>query len=521
MSNSPLIAARALAIALALALAPAAFAQRGASYSNPVVAHDYPDPSVIRTDEGYWVVATAGTWAPLFTIMHSRDLVNWRVAGAVFDEPPAWAENSFWAPELVEYRGRYFVYYTARKQDGPLCVAVASAPTPVGPYTDHGALVCQEIGSIDADMVEGDDGELYLFWKEDGNSRNRPTPIWAQKLAADGITLEGEPKELIRNDVAWEGGVVEGTYVLKRGDWYYMFYSGNACCGRECNYALGVARARSILGPWEKNPKNPILAENASWRCPGHGTVVTTTDGRDYMLYHSYRKSGDYASVGRLALLDRIEWKANGWPAINEGRGPSDRAPAPHGAGNRQPRLVIDTFDGDRLDPNWRWILRERPEISVANGRLGLSPRPGADPGPLAAVVARPHISGSYDAVVRVVVNGTDRTPAAGISALSWRDNAVGIAAGAGRVTVWRIHRGQHEVIATAPVPARATSLLLRIRAEEGKRYRFAFSRDGKRWRDLGGAVDGSHMEFAQLALTAGDGAEAGALFDEVRVTYR
>src|SRR3712207_1675849 len=122
-----------------LALAPAVDAQRRrTTYANPVEASDYPDPSVIRVGRDYWASATTSDWAPEFPILHSRDLVNWEVVGAVFQRRPEWAVGSFWAPEISQDRGRFFVYYVARKKGGPLCAAVASASRPQGPYRDHG-----------------------------------------------------------------------------------------------------------------------------------------------------------------------------------------------------------------------------------------------------------------------------------------------------------------------------------------------------------------------------------------------
>ncbi len=163
-------------------------------YANPVLPGDYPDPSIIRVGDTYWATATTSQWAPIFPLLSSKDLVNWTLSGAVFEAPPAWSAGSYWAPEIAEDRGRFFVYYTARKKDGPLCVAVATAPAPGGPYTDHGPLVCQAAGSIDAVPVTDENGKRYLIWKEDGNSRKEPTPFWAQPLSADGTTLEGAPR---------------------------------------------------------------------------------------------------------------------------------------------------------------------------------------------------------------------------------------------------------------------------------------------------------------------------------------
>jgi hypothetical protein len=132
-------------------------------YSNPVIAGDHPDPSIVRAGSDYWATSTTSQWAPVFPLLHSRDLVNWTLEGSVFEEPPAWSAGSYWAPEIAEYRGRYFVYYTARRKDGPLCVAVATASKPAGPWTDQGPLVCQEAGSIDASPVTGEDGRRPCF----------------------------------------------------------------------------------------------------------------------------------------------------------------------------------------------------------------------------------------------------------------------------------------------------------------------------------------------------------------------
>jgi xylan 1,4-beta-xylosidase len=508
----------ALLIAVVLAPLPIGLAaQRRATYTNPVVPYDYPDPSVIRVGADFYAVATAGGWAPIYTIMKSRDAVNWDAVGTVFERAPDWAADDFWAPELVEHRGRYFVYYTARKKNGPLCVAVASADSPTGPYKDHGPLVCQEIGSIDAATAVDTNGDLYLLWKEDGNSRNRPTPIYAQRLDDDGVTLRGEPRELIRNDVPWEGGVVEGPFVLRHGEYFYLFYSGNACCGRGCDYALGVARSRSILGPWEKNPANPILPANSAWKCPGHGSIVADRMGREYLLYHAYGASAGSFAVGRVALLDRVEWGANGWPSINSGRGPSVRAAAPFAVGNIRASDTRDEFERAPLDPRWRWPLERQPSVTFDRGALVLSPATSAAADRLGAVLARSNVSGSYTATTRVAVAGG----AAGLAAFRWFDDALGISTSDGAVEVWRRRDGADSRLATVKAPRGASSISLRIDVTGGRSYRFAFSPDGKRWTPLGRAVDGLFLEGSQLALTAGGAFGASGRFDSFTVRYR
>ena len=159
---------------------------------------------------------------------------------------------------------------------------------PAGPWTDHGPLVCQDAGSIDASPVTGEDGRRYLVWKEDGNSRKQPTPLWLQMLSDDGTQLTGTPVEILRNEAPWEKNLVEGPFIQQRDGWFYLFYSASACCGRACDYRLGVARARKIAGPYERNPANPILQGNDDWKCPGHGSIVTLPDRRTFLLYHAY-----------------------------------------------------------------------------------------------------------------------------------------------------------------------------------------------------------------------------------------
>jgi xylan 1,4-beta-xylosidase len=197
--------------------------QARAVFSNPAIAGDYPDPSIIRVGADYWATSTSSEWALEFPLLHSRDLVNWEIVGAVFQERPEWSTGNYWAPEIAEHRGRFFVYYVGHKKDGPLCVAVATAARPAGLYTDHGPLVCQDAGAIDPVPVTNEKGERYLIWKEDGNSRNQPTPLWAQKLSDDGTKLVGEKQEILLNDAKWEAQLIEGPYVLRHGDYFYPF----------------------------------------------------------------------------------------------------------------------------------------------------------------------------------------------------------------------------------------------------------------------------------------------------------
>jgi beta-xylosidase len=391
---------------------------------------------------------------------------------------PAWATANFWAPEIAEWKGRYYIYYVGRKRGGPLSVACASADRPAGPYTDHGPLVSQEAGSIDAMPITNEKGERWLVWKEDGNSRRLPTPLWAQQLDDTGTKLVGDRHELFHNDQPWEGGVVEGPFILKRGDYFYLFYSGNGCCGRNCRYAMGVARARALLGPWEKCSRNPILAENTSWKCPGHGSIVTDERDRYWLLYHAYHPQS-FVYTGREMLLDEVTFDPAGWPEINGGKGPSAMALSPFRARQEQKELRwLDNFDGRYLRPGWQWPQDNEPSVKVAGGQLVLAPVGVHAQNPIGAAVGRSTTSGDYQATTSVRVSELKPGALAGLSAFGDPANALGIAVSRGRAIVWQQQRNkfQTNVVEGSDWPVAH----LRLTASGGNRFQFAISPDGK-----------------------------------------
>lgn len=509
--------------ALALVVCPWLAAAQP-TYTNPTLPGDHPDPSIIRVGDDYWATATTSQWAPIFPLLYSRDLVNWEQIGAVFDRPPAWSSGSYWAPEIAYDGRRFLVYYTARKKSGPLCVAVATARAPNGPYRDHGPLVCQEAGSIDAVAVTDEQDRRYLIWKEDGNSRKRPTTLWAQRLSSEGTALLGPRHQLLRNDAPWEAHVIEGPFVLRRNSWFYLFYSGDACCGRACNYKLGVARARALLGPWERNPVNPILAGNNAWKCPGHGSIVTTPDGRDYLLYHAYEPD-PFQFAGRQGLLDEITWGADGWPAINGGRGPSDRGAAPAGISGRERRSeFLDELTGPALQAGWQWPWDRDPGRRFVAGSLALRTSARSSGSAVDTVVARPTLSDDYTTTARVVGSRASEEAMVGLAAYGDSENAVGISRNGPRVVLWMREKGLQRQLASAEVTA-GPSLDLRMIVSHGRRFQFAFSTDGREWRTLGEAAEGGYRppweRAVRVALAVGGPPGVEGRFDWVRIETR
>lgn len=498
-----------------------AFAQ---TYKNPVIAGDFPDPSVIRVGDDYYATATTGGWSPEFPILHSTDLINWKTIGAVFYDKPAWAKGDFWAPEIIADKGRYFVYYTARRDDGKnkkgtLCVAVAVADKPAGPYADKGTVVCQKMGSIDAFFVRDENDKPFLIWKEDGNDRGQPTWLYAQELDESNTKLLGKPHKLFRNTEPWENHVIEGAYILRRDGWFYLFYSGNACCGRSCNYALGVARSKTLLGKWEKNPSNPILPANDVWQCPGHGSIVKTPDGRDFLLYHAYRKGAIGFIIGREALLDEVKFQ-NGWATINDGRGASSRANVPlKNSEQNQSKVFLDEFSTAALNPVWEKPLGSLQTERLADGFLTLTGNPNQTDKIMRAVIAQRNIAGDYTATTLIKTAGMSEHENVGLASFGWINRAVGVSVGGKKIFVWLREDDNLKIISAVPQPDSA-QIYLQMTVRDGEFYSFAFSLDNQKWTNLGEPV--GTINGGRIALVYGGKADAPqAKFDWLRVEQK
>lgn len=344
-----------------------------ATFRNPVIPGDVADPTIIRVGNTYYATGTSSEWAPFYPLFTSSDLVNWRQIGHLFDRQPAWTRSSFWAPELFRHGGKTYAYYTARrKSDGTSYIGVATADAPEGPYTDHGPIVEYGTEAIDAFVLE-DDGNLYISWKAYGLDE-RPIELLACKLSADGLRMEGEPFTLLRDDKR-QG--MEGQQWMKLGDYYYIVYSINGCCGPGSDYAVAVARSENLRGPYGQFAGNPILHGGGDIQSCGHGTVTTTPDGRMFYLCHAYLSGKDFL-LGRQPVLQQIVMGDDRWLHFEGGETARLVQPLPlHGTAQQPLFDFADDFPSDRLRPEWSWNYPYcEPDIELADGRLFLGGRP-------------------------------------------------------------------------------------------------------------------------------------------------
>ena len=344
-----------------------------ATFRNPVIAGDMADPTVIRVGNTYYATGTSSEWAPYYPLFRSKDLVNWQQIGHLFEQQPAWTRSSFWAPELFHRNGKTYAYYTARrKTDGTSYIGVATADKPEGPYTDHGPIVEYGTEAIDAFVLE-DAGELYISWKAYGLDQ-RPIELLACKISNDGLRMAGEPFTLLRDDKR-QG--MEGQHWMKLGDYYYIVYSINGCCGPGSDYAVAVARSKNLRGPYERYAGNPILHGGGDVQSVGHGTITTTPDGRMFYLCHAYL-AGENFFLGRQPMLQQIVLGDDLWLHFKGGETASLTQPMPFAGMAQQPVFdFADDFTADRLRPEWTWNYPyATPEIELADGRLYLGGRP-------------------------------------------------------------------------------------------------------------------------------------------------
>ena len=449
-------------------------------FSNPVIRGDVPDPSIIRIGQTYYATGTSSEWAPLYPMFKSKDLVNWKQVGSIFNNPPAWTTRSFWAPELFAYGGKVYCYYTARrKPDGVSYVGVAVSDSPEKEFTDCGPIVQFGTESIDAFVFEAE-GDRYITFKAYGLD-NRPIEIMCYKLSPDGLKTVGEPFSLLRDD---EGIGMEGQCVFYRSGWWYIIYAARGCCGPGSDYEVRVARSRDFKGPYEYCPDNPILAgDNVRFQSCGHGTMVLSPDDRMFYLCHAYMPGHDFY-LGRQPILTELEITEDGWIRCKTGKMAPliVKTPFPR-TRQDQPGKFRDSFRGKKLHPGWMWNYPfSEPDIKLRRGRLYLSgaPKEGIpyDDWGGTALCLRAPVS-SYSMETKVYSRGENLN---GLTMYGGNSDHVVLAAKESQIFLISTVRGEETVVYKAP--CKSKNILLKCEVSPSSSLRF-FWKDGREWKEI------------------------------------
>jgi xylan 1,4-beta-xylosidase len=363
------------------------------TYLNPIFPGDHPDPSILKDGSDYYIVFSTFEHYPGLVLWHSRDLVNWQPIG------PTLFQNvgAVWAPELVKHEGRYYIYFPASGTN-----YVIWADNIRGPWS---APVELKIREFDPGHAVGPDGRRYLF-VESGKR---------VELAPDGLSAIGEPVKVydgwrFPEDWIVAGFGLEAPKIMRRGEYYHKIVAQGGTAGPPTSHMVVSARSKSIDGPWENSPYNPIVrttSRDEKWWSRGHGTLVEGPDAQWYLVYHAY-ENGFY-NLGRNTLLEPVEWTDDGWfksrgdDVAQPIKKPTGGEAVPHGF------ALSDDFSTNKMGLQWSFYNGTEADMKrfryadrglVVQGK-GTSPR---DSSPLAFVVG----DHAYEIQVELEFRGED-----------------------------------------------------------------------------------------------------------------
>ncbi|MDE1914864.1 MAG: family 43 glycosylhydrolase [Sphingomonadales bacterium] len=340
------------------------------TFLNPVLPGDYPDPSVLKDGDDYYMTHSSFDGAPGLLIWHSRDLVNWQPLGPALNKPL----GTVFAVDIVRHGDRYFIYipFMRAPWSPPLAsfanIYVIHAPAMTGPWSEPVDLGIG--GLIDPGHVVGEDGHRYLFFND--GKRVRLTP--------DGLATAGPVETAYQawhypDDWITEAWSPEGPKLFRRGDYFYLVNAVGGTSGPATGHMVVAARSRSINGPWETCPHNPIVrarSQDDLWWSRGHATCVEGPGGQWFMVYHGYENG--FQTLGRQTLLEPIEWTQDGWFRATGGNLSKPLA-KPSGPAVAHGMPHSDPFEHAAL--GWLWTLYASPpqqagRVMVANGCLTL-----------------------------------------------------------------------------------------------------------------------------------------------------
>ncbi|MGN0316363.1 MAG: family 43 glycosylhydrolase [Lachnospira sp.] len=332
-------------------------------YRNPIRTGMYPDPSIVRVGEDYYMVNSSFVYYPCIPISHSKDLVHWEIIGHAITNPEwTYLEDleggrGYWAPDISYYKGRFYICATYRlNDDGNIYrkQIVVSSERPEGPYGKP-AIIDED--GIDPSIFNDDDGKRYMLL-------NRGARIFQIN--------EDATKQISKAELLYYGDykrAPEGPHLIKKDGYYYLFEAEG---GTGPGHRVTVSRSRELKGIYEPCPYNPIMRQSDEGaiiqRC-GHGKPVQTQNGQWYMVYLCGRKIGDgYSMLGRETALDPITWTQDGWPIVNNLNGPSALQIKPDLPETIYETDYKDDFNKQYLSSEW-WFPRvpEMDGIEIKN----------------------------------------------------------------------------------------------------------------------------------------------------------
>ena len=290
------------------------------SYTNPVQA-GCADPCVLFHDGLYYAYCTYSPDHPTMPrgirLYTSANLAEWKDEGFVITREKSWGDSRFWAPDIVQKEGEFYLYYAANTR-----ICVAKAPHPQGPFQQIGKVPMEpESIRIDAHVFQDTDGKNYFYYVH----FDRGNEIWGGELEDDMVSVKTDTlRRMIQADQPWEqhqARIAEGPAMLKHDGVYYLTYSGSHF--ENPNYAVGYATSESPLGPWTKYEHNPIMKSTSYAHGTAHHGFTRSPDGRElFIVYH--RHFSLTQTEPRAMGIDRVQFvERESGPDILEIHGPT------------------------------------------------------------------------------------------------------------------------------------------------------------------------------------------------------
>lgn len=377
-------------ISLAPLLGHSSSLPNSTTFLNPILPGGYPDPSICKVGDTFYIVNSSFEYFPGLPIHKSKDLINWELIGyglhrqeqctGAVNLVDIQSDGGIHAPTIRYHDGRFYiittnVYYDEVNQSTDFVNFIITAENPEGPWSmPH---VLEGAPGIDPDIFFDDDGTVWYLGTHSPQNPNfeGEGEIWLQKIDLKNWSLSGDRHYLWRGAC---GGVwVEGPHLYKKDGRYYLLVAEG---GTSFNHAVMMAVSDSITGPYSSNPRNPILSSRHlsydNWvHSTGHADLIELDDGRWYMVLLGIRGDQNRASnMGRETHLVPVQWEREPfwwkeikyeWPVAAPLTGKVERRSALPFANTAQRRRTsfVDTFDSGTLKLDWNFRRVPLPEM--------------------------------------------------------------------------------------------------------------------------------------------------------------
>lgn len=483
----------------------------GQTFSNPIISGFAPDPSIVRVEDDFYLINSTFEYFPGIPIYHSTDLVNWELISYALNEPEQVdlghikSSDGIHASTIRFHDGTFYII-TTNNVDGTMVNFIVTASDPRGPWS--APQVLEGAPGIDPSLFFDDDGRAWYVGNHIPPDPEFPgqAEIWLQEVDIEAMQLIGERHYLWRGCC---GGVwAEGPHIYKKDGYYYLLISEG---GTAYEHALAVAISRDITGPYQNNPRNPVLTHRQlSYDYPisgvGHADLVELTDGRWYAVALGWRLvNGVHGILGRETFLLPVIWETEpyAWkeekltfPVFSPATGKVELSyPLPFGGDTVQRRGgFTDSFDETILGLEWNFRRAPQHQFQYLDrnpGSLRLELQAGAigerEQYSFVGIRQR-HFQ--FDAKTRMTFAPGGQEEA-GLIAIQNDRSAflLTLATGADGnvIRLTQSKRGTSRQLAAAAYEGDAVHLRI---TGDYLDYDFQYSADGQSWTSIAGAVD-------------------------------